>query len=72
MFWLSIIITIITYIPIFMGSLVIGILIVYFSDGSSQNPPNPFVSPATVYAFYKKHFSAWSKGLSEWYKRESK
>lgn len=72
MLWLSIILTVITYIPICAGSVVIGIIIIFLSDGNSSNTPNPFVSPATVYTFYRKKFDGWGKGLSEWCKRESK
>jgi len=71
MFWFCVLLTIVTY-PVVCAGSVIGfiILIVLASDHSDM--PNPFVTPATVYRFYRSTFSKWSEDLKSWYKKESK
>jgi multisubunit Na+/H+ antiporter MnhB subunit len=72
MFIFCVLLTLVTYPIIFAGSLIIGIIVCFISDSYNPSPPNPFVSPNTVYKFYRESFTAWKTGLINWYKEESK
>lgn len=71
MFWFCVLLTIITYPLVCVGSFLLGILIVILSSGP-DSAPNPFVSPAKVYTVYRSSFEKWASELKDWYKRESK
>ena len=67
MFWLTLVVTIVTYPFVFAGSIILlfALLTAMYDTGE-----NPFVSPKTVYKFYKKSFTGWKDGLVKWYEDE--
>lgn len=67
MFWICTLLALITYPIVFIGSMFLGLLIIFLSEGN-HDIPNPFISPNTLYQFYREQF----RKLGVWYKRESK
>ena len=67
MFWLTLFVTMVTYPFIFIVSLILLCAICAAMDDTGGNP---FVSPKTVYKFYKETFTGWKDGLVNWYKEE--
>jgi hypothetical protein len=72
MFIFCILLTLITYPLVVLGSIICGIIIVVLTLLYSHSDPNPFVSPNTVYKFYRKTFTKWKLRLISWYKEERK
>ena len=71
MVWFYVILVVLTYPIVFVGSFLLGLLICVLSDGGPDTP-NPFVSPARVYSVYRTTIEIWCTELVEWYRRESK
>jgi hypothetical protein len=71
MFIFCVLLTLVTYPLVVIGSLICALVIIALSDQYSHNDPNPFLSPNAVYKFYRKTFNNWKLGLISWYKEES-
>ena len=71
MVWFYVLLVILTYPVVFVGSFLLGLLIIMISDGGPSTP-NPFVSPARVYSAYRTTLEIWYVELVAWYRRESK
>ena len=69
MFWLTLVVTIISYPFVFIGSV---LLLCALCAAMDDTGGNPFVSPKRVYKFYKKSFTDWKDGLVKWYEDENK
>lgn len=68
MFWFYVILVVLTYPIVFVGSFLLGVIVVILSDG--HGAPNPFVSPARVYSAYRTTIDIWITELIDWYRRE--
>lgn len=71
MFIFCILLTLITYPLVVIGSVAVLLFVVALCEDCSK-VSNPFVSPNTVYKLYRKTFAEWKLGLISWYKEESK
>jgi hypothetical protein len=72
MFIFCVLLTLVTYPLVVIGSLICAVFIIILSSSCSHSDPNPFVSPNAVYKFYRKAFTQWRLGLISWYKEENK
>jgi hypothetical protein len=72
MFIFCILLTLVTYPLVVIGSIICGIFIAILSSPYSHSDPNPFVSPNKVYKFYRKTFTGWILEIKIWYREESK
>jgi hypothetical protein len=72
MFIFCVLVTLVTYPLVVIGSLICAVFIIILSSSYSHSDPNPFVSPNAVYKLYRKTFTEWRLGLISWYKEENK
>jgi hypothetical protein len=72
MFIFCVLLTLITYPLVVLGSIICALVIIALSGPYSHSEPNPFISPNKVYKFYRKTFNNCKLGLISWYKEESK
>jgi len=70
MFWFCILITIVTYPLVCAGSLLGFCFLVVICSGHGDMP-NPFVSPAKVYRYYRATFENWVSSIKFWYREEN-
>jgi len=70
MFYFYILLTLVTYPLVFIGSFVLFIFIFIFILDNRYGTPNTFISPNTLYKIYKDNINKWAKDFKEWHKKE--